>query len=333
MSRHLITSALPYINGIKHLGNLVGSILPADVYARYLRALGEEVLFICATDEHGTPAEIAAHAAGVNVAAYCADMHVRQAAVYRELGISFDHFGRTSSEQNRVLTQHLYQQLEARGLLAEGTIRQFYSDGDRRFLPDRYVVGTCPRCGYADARGDQCEHCSTVLYPEHLLAPRSVVSGDTALTLRSTRHLFFRADVLAGDIRRWLDSHGEDWSRLVVSTGHKWLNEGLKPRCITRDLDWGVPVPRPGFENKVFYVWFDAPVGYIAATKEWADEDPAHRDYREWWLDAPGLDYVQFMAKDNLPFHTIFFPAMILGTREPWTLPTHIKGFHWFPAV
>ncbi len=329
MSRHLVTSALPYINGIKHLGNLVGSLLPADVYARLLRACGEEVLFICGTDEHGTPAEIAAHEAGTDVATYCAAMHERQAEVYRRLGIAFDHFGRTSSAQNRTLTQHFYRALDALGLVVEGEVRQFYSEADRRFLPDRYVVGTCPHCGYEVARGDQCERCSAVLDPQDLLLPRSALSGATDLEARPTRHLFFEVDKVSEEVERWIGAHCGQWSRLVSSTAHKWLREGLKPRCITRDLKWGVDVPRPGFEGKVFYVWFDAPVGYIGATREWSDLDPAGRDYRTWWFAAADVEYVQFMAKDNLPFHTIFFPAMILGAREPWTLPARIKGFHW----
>jgi len=234
-----------------------------------------------------------------------------------------------SSPQNRVLTQHFFRRLADKGFVTEQTIRQFYSEVDERFLPDRYVVGTCPRCADPAARGDQCERCSSLLDPEDLISPRSALSGSADLQLRPTRHLFLRTDALAGEVRRWIDGHEADWSHLVLSVARKWLHEGLKPRCITRDLSWGVPVPRAGFEDKVFYVWFDAPVGYIGATREWADREPARRDYREWWCDASGARYVQFMAKDNLPFHTIFFPAMVLGTREPWMLPAYIKGLHW----
>lgn len=328
MSRYLITSALPYINGMKHLGNLAGSLLPADVFARFLRSEGEEVLFICATDEHGTPAEIAAAEAALDVATYCDIQHRRQAEVYREFGLSFDFFGRTSRPQNHELTQRFFRRLEANGFIVERTIQQFYSVADQRFLPDRYVVGTCPKCGYEAARGDQCENCTSVLEPTDLKNPRSGISGSTALELRTTRHLFLRLDRLSERLRAWVESHPE-WPRLTTSVALKWLDEGLEERCITRDLSWGVPVPKEGYEGKVFYVWFDAPIGYIAATKEWSDAAPGERDWTRWWLNAEDVQYFQFMAKDNLPFHTIFFPGMIMGTGEPWTLPSFIKGFSW----
>lgn len=326
--RYLITSALPYINGMKHLGNLVGSMLPADVYARLLRSEGEEVLLICGTDEHGTPAEIAALEAGLPVAEYCRQQYEHQADVYQRFGLSFDHFGRTSAPQNKEMTQRFYLALERNGFITEKELAQCYSPSDGRFLPDRYVVGTCPRCGYEAARGDQCENCTTLLEPTDLVNPRSAVSGSTAIEVRPTRHLFLELEALSDRVRAWVESHPE-WPRLTTSVALKWLDEGLKSRCITRDLTWGVPVPRPGFEDKVFYVWFDAPIGYVGATKEWSDLAPGERDWADWWLGADDVHYVQFMAKDNLPFHTIFWPASILGTGEPWTLPAYIKGFNW----
>ncbi len=327
-SKYLITSALPYINGVKHLGNLAGSLLPADVYARFLRHEGEEVLFICATDEHGTPAELSARKAGLCVQDYCKAMYQKQSSIYAQFGLSFDHFGRTSSAQNRALTQHFYEKLTAHGYIVERTIRQVYSVADGRFLPDRYVVGTCPKCGYPAARGDQCENCTSVLDPTDLQVPRSAISGSTDLEVRATNHLFLRLDALSRAIRTWVDDHA-DWSRLTRSIALKWLDEGLSERCITRDLDWGVPVPREGLEHKVFYVWFDAPIGYMGATKEWSDQAPHERDWQAWWWDAPDVTYTQFMAKDNVPFHTVFFPGMVLGTREPWTMATQIKSFNW----
>lgn len=327
MTRYLITSALPYINGMKHLGNLIGSLLPADVLARALRAEGEETLFICATDEHGTPAEIAAHEAGQDIAAYCAEQHRLQADVYRRFGLSFDYFGRTSSHQNAELTQHFYRRLDAAGLIEEVEIEQFYSPADGRFLPDRYVIGTCPRCGGA-ARGDQCEHCAAVLDPTDLIDPRSGISGSAALELRRTKHLYLRLGSLTNRLRDWVLSHPE-WPQLTTSVALKWFDEGVRDRCITRDLSWGVPVPRPGFAGKVFYVWFDAPIGYISATKQWADERSGERDWRRWWYGQDDVEYVQFMAKDNLPFHTVFFPATIMGSAEPWQLATYVKGFNW----
>jgi methionyl-tRNA synthetase len=328
MGRHLVTSALPYINGVKHLGNLVGSMLPADVYARYLRLAGREVLYICATDEHGTPAELAALEAGLDVAEYCRRQHQLQAEVYRRFDLSFDYFGRSSSPQNHELTQHFARRLAEQGFIEEREVKQVYSVADQRFLPDRYIVGTCPYCGYTAARGDQCENCTRLLDPTDLIQPRSAISGSTELEVRQSRHLYLLQSRLAGELRAWIDSK-RDWPVLVTSIARKWLDEGLGDRGITRDLQWGVPVDRPGFEEKVYYVWFDAPIEYIGATKEWADADPAHRDWRAWWYDAHDVRYTQFMAKDNIPFHTISFPSTILGSREPWKLVDYVKGFNW----
>ena len=254
--RYLITSALPYINGIKHLGNLVGSMLPADVYARFLRQEGETVLYICGTDEHGTPAELAAREEGLEVEVYCQRQYERQAEVYRRFGLSFDHFGRTSSPENHELTQKFYQSLDANGLITEQQTSQMYSLEDERFLPDRYVVGTCPNCGYQSARGDQCENCTSVLNPTDLIQPRSTVSGSTNLEVRQSKHLFLELNLLSDRVQSWVKEH-PDWSLLTRSIAKKWLDEGLQRRCITRDLSWGISVSRPGFEDKVFYVWFD----------------------------------------------------------------------------
>ncbi|WAH35431.1 methionine--tRNA ligase [Alicyclobacillus dauci] len=328
MTKHLITSALPYINGVKHLGNLAGSLLPADVYARFLRREGCNVLFLCATDEHGTPAELSALEEGVSVRDYCNKMHDVQASILKRFGLSFDHFGRSSSPQNHELTQHFYHQLARHGFIEKRIIQQVYSKQDGRFLPDRYLVGTCPKCGYQAARGDQCENCTTVLEGTDLLEPRSSLSGSTDLEVRSTTHLFLRLSQLSEEVREWVESH-PNWSRLTSSIALKWLNEGLNDRCITRNLTWGIPVPEPGLEDKVFYVWFDAPIEYIAAAKEWADAEPSTRNWKTWWYEASDVEYTQFMAKDNVPFHTVFFPAMVLGTRERWTLPTNIKSFNW----
>jgi methionyl-tRNA synthetase len=326
--RHLITSALPYINGVKHLGNLVGSMLPADVYARYLRQRGEDVLFICATDEHGTPAELAAAEAGLPVAEYCAQQHEIQATVAARFGLSFDHFGRSSSPQNAELTRHFAAALRDHGMIEERESRQIYSIDDHRYLPDRYVVGTCPYCGYERANGDQCENCTRLLEPTMLIEPRSAISGSTRLETRVTRHLYIRQSMMVDRIREFIDSH-DDWPVLVTSIARNWLNVGLEDRSITRDLSWGVPVGWPGFENKVFYVWFDAPIEYIGATKEWADLDPSKRDWRSWWYDTHEVRYVQFMGKDNVPFHTINFPATLMGSAEPWKLVDYIKAFNW----
>ena len=226
MPRYLVTSALPYINGVKHLGNLVGSMLPSDVYVRYLRQRGEEVLFICATDEHGTPAELAALEAGLDVAEYCRQQHAIQAELADRWQLSFDYFGRSSSPQNRQLTQHFARKLEERGYIEERTTRQVFSITDDRFLPDRYIVGTCPHCGYAAARGDQCENCTRVLDPTDLINPRSAVSGSTDLEVRETKHLFLLLSKLVPELRAWIESKTE-WPVLATSIALKWLDEGL----------------------------------------------------------------------------------------------------------
>lgn len=327
MTKYLITSALPYVNGVKHLGNLAGSLLPADIHARFRRQSGHEVLFLCGTDEHGTPVELAAQAEGIAVADYCARQHAIQADIYRRFGLSFDHFSRTSGSANRLLTQEIFQRLDTAGHIEARTIRQAYSPTDARFLPDRYIVGTCPHCGSTSARGDQCESCTRILDPEDLLSPRSAISDAADIEFRDTRHLFLKLSAFGGKLRRWIETHPE-WPPLVRSIALKWLDEGLKDRCITRDLTWGVPVPRQGFEDKVFYVWFDAPIGYIAAAIEWSGVAPG-RDWRTWWEGGDDVRYVQFMAKDNVPFHTISFPAAILGSGLPLKLPDTIKGFNW----
>lgn len=339
MARHLITSALPYINGVKHLGNLVGSQLPADLFARYLRGRGHEVVYFCATDEHGTPAELAAAKAGEPVADYCARMHGVQKALSDGFRLSFDHFGRSSSPENHRLTQHLAANLHAAGLIEEVTEKQVYSRADGRFLPDRYIEGTCPNCGYDKARGDQCENCTKQLDPADLIDPRSTISGATDLELRETKHLFLRQSRMRERLNQWIDAK-TDWPVLTTSIARKWLNDGdgLQDRGITRDLDWGIPVqfdgaPWSGMEGKVFYVWFDAPIEYIACAAEWA---AAHglgdTDWQRWWrtdLGADDVRYTQFMGKDNVPFHTLSFPATLMGSGEPWKLVDYVKSFNY----
>ncbi|WP_309644921.1 methionine--tRNA ligase [Phenylobacterium sp.] len=364
MTRILITSALPYINGIKHLGNLAGSMLPADVYARFQRARGVQTLYICATDEHGTPAELGAAAAGQDVRAYCDEQHQIQRDLYDRFGMSWDHFGRSSSVQNRILTQRFAQSLWEAGFIEARTTQQVYSNADKRFLPDRYVVGTCPHCGYDAARGDQCDNCTRQLDPVDLIKPRSAVSGSEDIEIRDSKHLFLRQTAFAGKLRDWITDKKGQWPLLVTSTALKWLDEGLQDRGITRDLEWGVPVnaadwgPNPagerpdveGLAGKVFYVWFDAPIEYIAATWEWAaafpGADPADEtSYERWWRAplASDVTYVEFMGKDNVPFHTVGFPCTLFGLNEtqtadgawrpasnaPWKVVDTLKGFNW----
>ena len=337
MARHLITSAIPYINGIKHLGNLVGSQLPADLYARYLRGRGHEVLFLCATDEHGTPAELAAAKAKKPVAEYCAEMHGVQAEIAKGFRLSFDHFGRSSSAQNHKLTQHFAGRLKKAGLIREVSEKQMYSHADGRFLPDRYIEGTCPNCGFESARGDQCDNCTKQLDPVDLINPHSTISGSTDLEMRETKHLYLRQSTLKDQLEAWIDSK-TDWPVLTTSIAKKWLNDGdgLQDRGITRDLDWGIPVRDgekdwPGMDGKVFYVWFDAPIEYIACSQEWVDAGKG-TDWERWWRTDKGaydVTYTQFMGKDNVPFHTLSFPATILGSGEPWKLVDYIKSFNY----
>jgi methionyl-tRNA synthetase len=367
MSRILITSALPYAAGAKHLGNLAGSMLPADVYARFQRARGRETLYICATDEHGTPAELAAAEAGMPVADFCAQAHRKLHDMGRAFGMSWDHFGRSSSPQNHRLTQRFAQQLWEAGFIEERITQQVYSLADKRFLPDRYVIGTCPHCGYEAARGDQCENCTRVLDPSDLLHPRSALSGSTEIEVRGSKHLFLRQSQFADRLRSWIEAKRGNWPHLVTSIALKWLDEGLQDRGITRDLEWGVPVnafewgPNPdgqrpdleGLAGKVFYVWFDAPIEYIGATWEWADTRAAEAgrgpapdsDWERWWRmpEAADVTYVEFMGKDNVPFHTVGFPCTLMGINErrdaggrwspasnaPWKLVDDLKGFNW----
>ncbi|MFT6071711.1 MAG: methionyl-tRNA synthetase [Alphaproteobacteria bacterium] len=333
-NRILITSALPYINGIKHLGNLIGSMLPADLYARFQRLRGKEVLYICATDEHGTPAELAALGQNKDIQTYCKEMHDLQRILGEGFLLSWDYFGRTSSPQNHELTQYFQQRLADNDLIYEKTMKQVFSITDNRFLPDRYIEGTCPYCQYDKARGDQCENCTRVLDPTDLINPHSSISGSTNIEIRETKHLFLKQSACVDDLRKWIDDKKrQNWLPLVTSIAEKWLNDGLHDRCITRDLKWGIPVNREGYEDKVFYVWFDAPIGYIAATKEMTDaqnlDDSA---WQSWWRHDKGADdvfYIQFMAKDNIPFHTISFPATIFGANDNWKVTDYIKGFNW----
>ncbi|MHA2171327.1 MAG: methionine--tRNA ligase [Candidatus Kariarchaeaceae archaeon] len=325
--RYIITSALPYINGVKHLGNLIGSILPADVYTRYLRLKGKDVIYICGTDEHGTPAELSALEAGKQVKEYCDEMYEIQKEVYEGFNIEFDYFGRKSDVENHEITQDIFLGLQRNGFINEKTSVQLYSIDDQRYLPDRYVIGTCPHCKYERARGDQCENCTTLLNPSELIEPSSAVSGSTKIEKREVRHLYIDLPELQPKVEKWIDKQTH-WPTIALTIAQKWLREGLKERSITRNLDWGIEVPVKGYEDTVFYVWFDAPIGYISITKKWAKLGNKPDLFEKYWKD-PKTKLIQFMGQDNVPFHSVTFPASLIGADLGYVLVHTLKGFQW----
>ena len=327
MAKHLITSALPYVNGVKHLGNLIGSLLPADVYARYLRFLGHDVVAVCGTDDHGTPAEISAIEAGLPVEEYVEKMYRVQKKIYKDFGLSFDYFGQTSTPENEEITQSIFLQLHKNGYIFEKRDEQLYSVTDERYLPDRYVIGTCPHCGYERARGDQCEGCSKLLDPTELIEPKSVISGSTDLEIRETRHLYIDLPKIQPKVEEWINAQ-TGWPATTLSTARKWLNEGLRPRAITRNLKWGIPVPLEGYDDLVFYVWFDAPIGYISITKQWANSLGKPDLWLDYWKD-PETTLTQFIGIDNVPFHTVTWPCSLIGADDGYILAKNVKSFQW----
>ncbi|MFH2129542.1 MAG: methionine--tRNA ligase, partial [bacterium] len=321
-AKKLITSALPYVNNVPHLGNIIGCVLSADVYARFCRSRGYETLYICATDEYGTATENKAREEGMTPKEICDKFHVLHRDVYEAFNISFDYFGRTSDADHTEVTQSIFRELDEKGLIDEQETDQTYCEHDQMFLADRYVVGRCPFCGFEEARGDQCDKCGKLLQPTELLDPKCQICQQTPSRKR-TRHLYINLPKLESRLKVFHEKSraNGNWSNNAISVTRGWLNNGLLPRPITRDLKWGIPVPRPGYENKVFYVWFDAPIGYISATKSARPDS-----WKEWWQDPEHTQLYQFMAKDNIPFHTVVFPACLLGTEKPWTLLHHISS-------
>ena len=316
--KYLLTSALPYINGVKHLGNLLGSMLPPDIFARFLRQQGHLVTFICGTDEHGVPAEIAASQENIPIQEYCDKLHKIQKKNYEDFDISFDFFGRTSSKTNHSLTQEFFLALHKNGYIKEKTVKQLFDEEAKLFLSDRFVEGECPHCGFTEARGDQCDNCSTLLDPIDLKNPKSKISGTSNITHKETKHLFLDLPKLTPEIEKFIEK--SKMSKNAHSIAKKWLSEGLKERCITRDLNWGVCVPLEGYEDKVFYVWFDAPIGYISITKDFSKGD--------WW-SSNDVELIHFMGKDNVPFHTTIWPAMLIGSDLGYKTPDGIKAFEF----
>lgn len=334
MTRKLITAALPYVNNVPHLGNLIQG-LSADVFARFCRMRGYHTCFVCGTDEYGTASETRAAKQGLSPAQLCAHYHALHRDIYQWFDLSFDYFGRTTSDAHTELTQALFRHLDARGFISEHESAQAYCLHCARFLADRYLRGTCPHCRNAEARADQCEHCGVLLEPETLLNARCVSCG-TAPEFRPTRHLYLNLPALEKAYRSWFCTTNHLWTKNAVRMTEGWLRTGLQERAITRDLRWGVPVPKAGFEQKVFYVWFDAPVGYISITKCGTEaassqegggtDDGVKEKWQSWWLDQQDVELVQFVGKDNIPFHTLFFPCMLIGSGQRWTMLTRLSA-------
>lgn len=311
----LITSALPYVNNVPHLGNIIGSTLSADVYARFCRQKGYNTIYICGTDEYGTATETKAMAEGTTPQEICDRYHKVHAQVYEWFEIGFDHFGRTTTPEQTDIAQDIFHHIKKNDYLIEEESQQLYCEKDSRFLADRLVEGECPHCQYNDARGDQCDKCAKLLNPTELINPRCQACG-TAPVVRSTRHLYIDLPKLTPALTAWVEKReaSGQWSANAVATTRTWLRDGLRPRAITRDLKWGTPVPLEEYKNKVFYVWFDAPIGYISITATYT------KDWKQWWLNPENnVELVQFMGKDNTPFHTVVFPSSLLATQQPWT--------------
>lgn len=316
--KYLITSALPYVNYQLHIGHLIGCLLPSDVYARFCRAMGRDVLYVCGTDEHGTASEIGAQKAGMSVEDYVNKYHEIQLNDVKNFNLSFDLYGRTHTKLHEKLIHELFERLDSLGMITEKTSMQPYSVNEKKFLADRFVIGTCPKCGYDGAYGNECGKCFATLNPNELINPHSAIDITSPVEMRETKHLYFKLSEVQDKLRAWVDSR-RGWSKTAIAIAHKWLDEGLHDNPITRDLDWGIPVNKPGFEGKVFYVWFDAPWGYVsisqAATPDWAS----------WWKN-PDCKYAQFMGKDNVSFHSVFFPAQELAMDDGWKTVDMLKG-------
>jgi methionyl-tRNA synthetase len=319
--RHTVTAALPYANGPVHIGHLAGVYIPADIYARYLRLKGKDILYICGSDEHGVPITIRAKKEGISPQEVVDKYHEINKKAFKDLGISFDIYDRTSSPVHHDTAADFFKKLYDDGKFVEKESEQYYDEKSQQFLADRYIIGTCPTCNFAEAYGDQCEQCGSSLSPSELINPRSTLSGEKPV-LKETKHWYLPLEKYEKWLSEWiLDGHKE-WKPNVYGQCKSWLDHGLQPRAVTRDLDWGVPVPLEDAEGKVLYVWFDAPIGYISATKQWAVENNA--DWEPYWKSAD-TRLVHFIGKDNIVFHCIIFPAMLKAHQE-YILPDNVPA-------
>ncbi len=320
--RHTVTAALPYANGPIHIGHLAGVYVPADIYVRYLRLRGKDVIFICGSDEHGVPITIKARQENKTPQQIVDKYHELIKDSFSEFGISFDVYSRTSAKIHHETAASMFLKLYKNGEFIEKESEQYYDVESRQFLADRYIVGTCPHCGYEKAYGDQCENCGTSLSPTELISPRSMLSGNKPV-MKKTKHWYLPLDKHEDMLRKWiLESHRDDWKPNVYGQCKSWIDQGLQPRAVTRDLDWGVKLPLEGTEGKVLYVWFDAPIGYISATREWGESEG--RDWEKYWKD-PESKLVHFIGKDNIVFHCIIFPVM-LKTEGSFILPDNVPA-------
>lgn len=320
--RYTITAALPYTNGPIHIGHLAGVYVPADIYARYLRLTGNDVAFICGSDEHGVPITIKAKKEGVTPQDIVDKYHAIIKTSFEDFGVSFDNYSRTSAKIHHDTAQEFFKTLYNKGEFIEEVTEQLYDEEADQFLADRFVTGTCPKCGNEDAYGDQCEKCGSSLNATDLINPKSAITGNVP-TLKQTKHWFLPLDKHETFLKEWiLEGHKKDWKPNVYGQVKSWIDDGLRPRAVTRDLDWGIPVPLEGAEGKVLYVWFDAPIGYISATKEWAER--VGKDWEPYWKDE-NTKLVHFIGKDNIVFHCIIFPAM-LKAEGSYILPDNVPA-------
>lgn len=324
-SKVLITSALPYANGPLHFGHIAGAYLPGDCYARYERLKGADVLYICGSDEYGIAITLSAELAGRTPKEHVDLYHNIIKNFFSQLDFSFDHYSRTTWPGHTKTTQKFFKDLLDNGYIEEKTTEQLYSEKDKKFLADRYVVGTCPKCGFPDARGDECQKCGASYEATDLINPRSKLTS-APLIRKPTKHWFMRYDLFKDKLNEWISK--KDWKSNVVNFARTYINE-LKPRAITRDMEWGIPLPLPGAEGKVLYVWFDAPIGYISATQEWAELHHKPDAWKDYWLD-PKTKLVQFIGKDNIPFHAVFFPAQIMGQNTPYKLVDELPANEFY---
>ena len=320
--KYLITSALPYVNGELHLGHLIGCWLPSDIYARFCRACGRDVLYVCGADEHGTPVVVGAMKENMAPFDYSSKYYEKHLRAVKDFNLSFDLYGRTHTELQEKLIHELFLRLDDEGLIEERETLQPFSVDDNMFLADRQLLGTCPKCGYENARGDQCDKCSASYEATELLNPRSAISGSTNIEMRPTKNLFFLASKIQGKWKQWLETHAPKWSKTAIAIAQGWAKEGLQDTSITRDLSWGIPVNKEGFENKVFYVWFDAPWGYVSISQA------ANKDWETWWKN-PDAHYAQFMGKDNVKFHAVFFPEQQLAMNDNWKTVDQLKAMNF----